>query len=177
VAVAIGLTAVVTWMLAKAKPIANRATKFAAEILEYAEDERRAESVCKGLTPMLDCILEKTPDREIHILGYSFGAVVAVDYLFPRSSMWPSKDPHTHARARMVRTLSTVGCPLDFIRLYKPDYLAHREPHVRGIPWLNIFIAADVLGSNFHDGDDFKGESPNGTKEPPNGTENPPNGT
>jgi hypothetical protein len=41
---------------------------------------------------------------------------------------------------------------VDFLRLYFPGYPADRECHVRAdMPWDNIFIPADVFGSNFSD--------------------------
>ena len=59
-----------------------------------------------------------------------------------------------------IRGLITIGCPLDFIRLYMPQYIANRQPRVQDLPWTNVFIPADVWGSNMADGDDDAAPAP-----------------
>jgi len=141
--------------------LANQASNFVAQLLEYSQDERHAASVYGGLATAIDSLLEKDPDREVHIFGYSFGAVVAVDFLYPRASLHDTADRRI---ARAVRTLSTVGCPLDLVRLYMPDYLNGRQNLLPELVWRNVFIAADVMSSNFHDSDDSEEEPPDGLR-------------
>jgi hypothetical protein len=50
--------------------------------------------------------------------------------------------------------ISTIGCPIDAVRLVRPDYLDHRCARVGKVAWRNVFIPADVFGSNFMDNDD-----------------------
>jgi hypothetical protein len=47
-----------------------------------------------------------------------------------------------------IRALVTIGSPLDFMRLYLPQYVAGWQPRIKGLPWVNVFIPADVLGSS-----------------------------
>ena len=51
----------------------------------------------------------------------------------------------------------TVGCPADFLRLLYPDHFKDRLSRLPdGRPWTNVYIPADVLGSNFRlDGNDI----------------------
>jgi hypothetical protein len=48
--------------------------------------------------------------RNVHLVGYSFGSVVALDSVF--------QDSEVSATFGQVSTLSTIGCPADFIRTY-----------------------------------------------------------
>src|SRR5258705_253638 len=86
-AVAIGLASIATWLLVRVRPLANEASNFVAQLLEYTQDERHAASVYGGLASVIDSLVEKDPDREVHIFGYSFGAVVAVGFLYPPASL------------------------------------------------------------------------------------------
>jgi len=99
------------------------------------------------LTRFVDHLDEQTNVRyrNVHILAYSFGSVIALDALFPQESELPK-------RMERIDTLVTIGCPADFIRTYWPKYFQER----RGIlntpkRWLNVYNDSDVLGSNFLD--------------------------
>lgn len=81
----------------------------------------------------------------IHVLGYSFGGIVALDVLCP------GEGSATSQRLSRVRSPVTVGCPADFVRLYYPEYFRGRRQMVEVATWTNLFIPADVLGSNFID--------------------------
>lgn len=151
-AIALGATAFTTWLLFKARPAVQQATTGIKQFLDYAQDERHAAGVAGGLNPAVDDILEAEPDRKIHIFGYSLGALVAMDFLYPRKSLRHQPDER-HAKA--IPTMVTVGCPVDFVSLYMPHYRNDREVRVPGLHWTNVFIAADLLGSNFADGDDY----------------------
>ena len=152
-AVALGATAFTMWLLFKVRPAVQQAATLVAQLLDYAQDERHAAGVAGGLDTALDDLLEDRPDRNIHLFGYSLGALVAMDYLYPRKSLHPQLDER-HKKA--ISTLVTVGCPVDFIQLYWPRYRANRRVRVPGLRWTNVYIAADVLGSSFGEGDDCK---------------------
>lgn len=153
-AIALGATAFTTWLFFSARPTILASVAQIEQFLDYAQNERYAAGVASGLDAALDDLLEAQPDRKIHLFGYSFGALVAMDYLYPRKSLWPTLDPR-HAKA--ISTLVTVGCPIDFVRLYVSDYAGNREARVENLRWINVFIPADVLGSNFSEHDDFTG--------------------
>jgi hypothetical protein len=151
-AIALGATAFTTWLFFSVRPAVRRATTLVEQLLDYAQDERHAAGVTGVLDSALDDLLEADPGRKVHVYGYSLGALVAMDFLYPRTSLLQRLDER-HAKA--IPTLVTVGCPVDFVRLYVPRYTEKREARVPGLRWTNIYIAADVLGSNFIDGDDF----------------------
>ena len=150
-AFAIGATGVTTWALAKATPVIREAASRAQQMMDYAEDQQQAVEVANSLGDARHCSRVRGTTRPVFILGYSMGALVAFDYLCPRKSQLALTDDR-HVKA--IRALITIGSPLDFVRLYLPQYVANRHPRVQGLPWTNIFIPADVLGSNCADVND-----------------------
>jgi hypothetical protein len=87
---------------------------------------------------------EKVDYTSIHLVGYSFGSVVALDCVYQDSRVSPAFNK--------VTSLTTIGCPADFIRTYWRDYFIGRYAPEGGLPWLNVYAPADVLASNFKDG-------------------------
>jgi pimeloyl-ACP methyl ester carboxylesterase len=145
-AFAIGATGVTTWALAKAGPVIREGASRAQQMMDYAEDQQQAAKVVNSLGEAIDAVLESAETtRPVFILGYSMGALVAFDYLCPRRSQLELPDER-HVEA--IRALITIGSPLDFMRLFLPQYIENRRPRVPGLPWTNVFIPADVLGSN-----------------------------
>jgi hypothetical protein len=151
-AIAVGGAALSTYLLLRIRPVVREATRLIEELHEYIDDQRRAASVGRALGPALDDLLEKHPERSIRIVGYSLGSLVAIDYLFPPASLHVPYD----ARLKAVTSLVTVGCPLDFVRLYRPEYVEKRDERVASLAWTNIFIPADLFGSNFLDDADVE---------------------
>jgi pimeloyl-ACP methyl ester carboxylesterase len=152
-AVALGFTAISTWLLARVVPQVRNVVVVMQKLLDYAEDERLAQGVSSCLADALDAVLEKCPTRQVNIVGYSLGSLVALDYLCPRASTSP--DSLDKRLQQAVRVVVTIGCPLDFVRLLFPSYTADRLTRTPDAVWTNIFIPADVFGSNFGDeGDD-----------------------
>jgi hypothetical protein len=86
----------------------------------------------------------------IHVFGYSFGSIIALDALFP---------PRAHVRTiyprlSQVTKLVTVGCPFDFIRSLWPKYFSERTSTTAlSANWINVYSPPDALGSNFRDDD------------------------
>jgi len=151
-AIAVGGTAVTTWMFFSVRPAVARGARLLEQVLAYAQDERHAAGVTGLVDSAIDDLLEKNPGRTVYVVGYSLGALVAMDFAFPRRSLGQPLDPrHRDTIAGLV----TVGCPLDFVRLYFPAYADDRQERVPGLPWTNIYIPADILASNMVDGDDY----------------------
>lgn len=127
--------------------------------MDYAESQQQAVRVVNCLGEAIDAVLEPAEaTRPVFILGYSLGALVAIDFLCPRKTQLEQPDDRLVAA---IRGLITIGCPLDFIRLYLPEYMANRQPRVQDLPWTNVFIPADVMGSNMADGEDDAAPSRN----------------
>lgn len=150
-ALAMGMVAVFTYAFLKSRPHIEGATDIIRQVLDYARSENVVERTTNTLIEALDRLLDENPRRPVHIVGYSFGSLVALDMLFPKTSAQEPVDPRYRAGNL---SLLTIGCPVDFMRLYFPDYLDARDARAPGLPWTNIFIPADVFGSNFSDVDD-----------------------
>lgn len=83
--------------------------------------------------------------RDVHLVGYSFGCVVTLNSLFPRSA----EPLPVFSR---VATLVTIGNPVDVVRTFWPRYLKSRCARPAAPRrWLNVFSMDDILSSNFGD--------------------------
>jgi hypothetical protein len=150
-AVALGLTAVTTWLFVRVRPAIVDAAVLIEQLMDFVHDDRREGSVARKLAAGIDQVLETNPGRRIYVIAYSLGSLVAIAFAFPRTLLHIRPDErHTAA----VQGVFTIGCPIDFVRLYVPGYLTARTPRLPDLRWVNIYIAADVLASNFYDGND-----------------------
>ena len=143
----IGLTGLGLLTKKDAKQFLSRFSTWYMGVVAYLNQGRSRDNVAGQLTSLLEYVAQKSDEveyRRMHIIGYSFGSIVALDAMFPYNK--PS------ARYRLVDTLVTVGCPFDFIRTYWPRYFEERVA-LEGVPrrWLNVYRTADVLGSDFLD--------------------------
>jgi hypothetical protein len=150
-AVALGLTSVATWLYLRVRPAILRMASLVEQLMDFVHDDRREGTVARKLSVAIDEVLHTDGERDVYILGYSLGSLVAIAFLLPRELLHIKPDVRHSA---VLRHLFTVGCPIDFVRLYVPDYLANRTERVSDFKWTNIFIAADIMGSNFRDGND-----------------------
>lgn len=104
--------------------------------------------IAKHLDLVVDDLRDAGWTGDIHLLGYSFGSLVLFDAMLPRSAR--QAEP-----AKQVKTITTIGCPLDLVRLYYPDYDdGNRVALNPDLQWVNVFNKADVLASNVVDDDD-----------------------
>lgn len=132
-------------------------TKVSTEMacaINYLNSNDRSGMILGLLSDLLEHIHEKKAQvnyERIHIIGYSFGSVVAIDSLF--CTQTPS------VRFRRIDALITIGCPYDFIRTYWPEYFQNRKG-LSDVPrrWFNVLKSADVLGSDFHDEEKINGK-------------------
>jgi hypothetical protein len=120
-----------------------------APALAYLDADARSGLLRGQFYDLLEHLAEKAASRgitydRVHIVGYSFGSLVAIDAIFPLDPPGP--------RLAMVDTLVTIGCPFDFIRTYWPDYFDDRHRYAdTPRSWLNIYATLDVLSSDFRD--------------------------
>ncbi len=150
-ALAVGLTAVTTWVFVKARPQIVRLGLLIEQLMDFIHDDRLEAGIARQVAVAVDQILEAEPGRHIHLLGFSLGSLVCLGFLFPRTSLHVAPDERHEAS---IQSLFTIGCPVDFVRLYRPEYLLDRTPRRDDLDWTNIYIGADVLASNFMDRDD-----------------------
>jgi hypothetical protein len=100
------------------------------------------------LTGQLQALLEHIAEhdrptyRHVHIIGYSFGSVIALDTLFPKGTSAPK-------RASSIQTIITIGCPFDMIRTYLRKYFRGRKASSLCQRWWNIHDPVDILSSDF----------------------------
>jgi pimeloyl-ACP methyl ester carboxylesterase len=94
---------------------------------------------------LLDRVNERPEIRSIHLVGFSFGALVTLDTLLPTSSR--------PAPIQQVRSMVTLGCPFEVIEMLSPAYGRGRTPATpQPITWVNVFQPIDVLASTFGGG-------------------------
>jgi hypothetical protein len=94
---------------------------------------------------LLQKIAEEEPEEdEISIHAYSFGSVIALDFLYPFGH------PPSKLVINRVSTFVSVGCPFDFIRTYYPNFYKGRIDYKLSLnKWLNVCSSTDILSSNF----------------------------
>ena len=108
-----------------------------------------ADTVALVVDEAVDGLRQNDWNGSIHLLGFSFGSLVLFESLFPRPGALRSSAP-----VASISSLTTVGCPIDLVRLYQPAYIANRTARRPGMPWTNVFNAADIFASNLRNGDD-----------------------
>lgn len=144
----------ITWAALR-KKILGLATLLESMINFVNNNGQLADNISKRLAKAINDLTDAGWTGPIHLLGYSFGSLIVYEAMFPRSSSMADVVP-----AEAVETLTTIGCPLDIVRLYEPDYVRDRPPSRDGIPWRNVFNPADVMSSNLMNGTDAaEGES------------------
>lgn len=120
---------------------------FATELIcanYYFEVGERKHIVLGRLDKLIEKLAEDDyPDDELHIHAYSFGTIIAFDFLFSENE--PSRRIKTY-----VTSLVTIGSPFDFIKTYYNDYFKGRENKLEKLEnWLNVYAENDLLGSDF----------------------------
>ena len=142
---AAALAVALYWWLRPRSLVAGRILRAA---MRYIEHDAQMIAVADAFDQAYDDIVEADPDAEIHVLAFSFGSIVALDAMIPRRA-------DVARRHLRLSSITTIGAPVDFIRLFYPDHFADRTDSrvLKTVPWMNIWIPRDVFGSDFGDGD------------------------
>ncbi len=121
--------------------------------IEYLHAGIQRATLVGRLSQVLEHIEERElPYKDVAVMGYSFGTLVALDALFPHGR-------RPDLRFERVESLVTIGCPFDLTRAFWPAYALQRQAgEVAPRRWINVYSPLDVLGSNFRD-DDTVGDS------------------
>lgn len=127
--------------------VMSRAATYCLCLISYLTSGDRSNAIRGKLDRLIEHIAEKEDlgYRHIHIIGYSFGSILALDALFPATR---APGP----RFEKIHTLVTIASPYDMVRNYFPDYFKNRDSRA-AVPqvWLNVYTPMDVLSSNFTD--------------------------
>jgi hypothetical protein len=112
--------------------------------LKYGEGKQ---ALIGNLSNLVEKISETENNKyqEFEIHAYSFGSVISIDALFPSNI----QQADLRISTEITRFVS-IGCPVDFIRVYYPQYYSDRKPVNSSIKeWYNVNCEVDVLSSNF----------------------------
>jgi hypothetical protein len=142
--ITVGVTAVLLLILPNANMLlADLATEFvcANDYLEYGVQRPLIQG---NLELLVNYISENEEDCKIHFHAYSFGSIVAIDYIFPYGRE-ASLNAKTYCEA-----LITIGTPFEFIKAYYRKFYLNRNTSMeKHITWINIYSVADALATNF----------------------------
>jgi pimeloyl-ACP methyl ester carboxylesterase len=139
-----GLAGLFTLSETNVKEAIRKSALQLAAINDYlAADGYKRDEVVADVEGALEAVVESGKYGRIILLGYSLGAVVALD----ATRLNPRPPPRVKQR---IGALVTVGCPFDAIATYWPGYFSRRAPlELEGLAWHNIYSPKDVLGSDF----------------------------
>jgi hypothetical protein len=101
---------------AKVRPGLIRAGILIRSVMRYLGKDEQQRAVTAVVDEAIDAALDDPNCGDVHVLGYSFGAVVAMDALIPPT------DGILRRPLSRVKSVSTLGYPADFIRLLYPDH-------------------------------------------------------
>lgn len=137
------------WALLRRKLLGVAATL--QRIMHYLDADRHRATVTMTIDDAVDGLRDNGWTGPIHLLGYSFGSLMAVDALFPTASGAAENPRLTEA----IDSLTTIGCPADAVRLYRKNYFVDRRSRAKAhLPWVNVLNPMDIFGSSFADGGD-----------------------
>lgn len=143
--------------------ITGLATEFVSAHL-YLQYAQQKGTILGNLDHLYEYIAKNDPEPEIHLHSYSFGSLIALDYLYPYKSKL------TGNTLKRTKGLVTIGAPFDFINTYYPKYYNDRgnEIELQDFEWINVYSITDALASNFRNdsgaGDSEYGIVTNGLK-------------
>jgi len=151
-AIALGITSVTSAMFIFNKSYKDKFYESTTEFLcanNYLKFNECSDVILGKLDELLQLIAENENDTdEIGIHAYSFGSVIALDFLYPYGNA-----PSNLVRSR-IDTLVTIGCPFDFIRTYYPFFYQGRQNNNLHLnKWINVHSSTDILSSNFRNDD------------------------
>lgn len=130
------------WPSAKAL-ITSLATDFVCAD-KYLEQGKQKQEIQGNLELLLDYIIEKENEPEIHFHTYSFGSIIGLDFIYPFGRNL------TRNSENFITAIITIGVPFDFINAYYKDFYRDRNIKLDDkLCWINIYSISDALASNF----------------------------
>jgi hypothetical protein len=123
--------------------ISNLATEFVCAN-NYIQHGTQKQVIQGNLELLVDYITEKDPDCKIHFHSYSFGTIVALDFVYPYGNSVTKNAEH------YCEAIITIGTPFEFIKSYYEDFYKKRKLELGDrLVWINIYSIGDALGTNF----------------------------
>lgn len=123
--------------------IANLATEFVCAN-DYMQRGAQKTVIQGNLELLVDYISEHEENCRIHLHAYSFGSILALDYVYPYGN-----NPSGNAK-RFCEAIITIGTPFEFVNSYYPKFYKNRRMELGDkLHWLNVYSIADALGTNF----------------------------
>ncbi|MFM2213213.1 MAG: hypothetical protein RL427_476 [Bacteroidota bacterium] len=124
--------------------ITGLATEFVSAHL-YLQYAQQKGIILGNLDLLYEYIANHETEPEVYIHAYSFGSLIALDYLYPYKSKL------TGNTLKRTKGLITIGAPFDFINTYYPNYYNSRgnDIELKEFKWLNTYSITDALASNF----------------------------
>lgn len=122
-------------------------TNLAIEFLcvnDYMQYGAQRQLILGNLEQLVEYVTENEEDCTIHFHAYSFGSILAIDYLYPLSGK-PSRNVRTFCKA-----LITIGSPFEFVKSYYPQFCVNRVTDMdSSIQWINVYSISDAFATNF----------------------------
>ena len=135
-----------------ARAMLTSAAESYQQMMRYVWTSGERNHLTGRIHGLVDKINHRPGIKNVNLLGYSFGALAVLDTVYPASSAGQQA-------MQQVRTIVTVGCPFDVIRLLRPTYATGRGTATDTIPnWINVYAPIDLLASNFTNGDAAEAE-------------------
>ncbi|MGB0838424.1 MAG: hypothetical protein ACPGRE_10015 [Flavobacteriaceae bacterium] len=123
--------------------VTSLATEFVCAN-DYLDHGSQRQLIQGNLELLVDYITEEQQDCKIHFHTYSFGSLLAMDYLFPSTSSVSNN------AKEFCEALITIGTPFEFINSYYPHFYENRNLELRNqLQWINVYSKLDALASNF----------------------------
>ncbi|TDO94941.1 hypothetical protein [Flavobacterium sp. 245] len=149
----VSITAVLIVIIPNANVLlSNLATEFVCAN-DYIQQGSQKQLILGNLELLVDYISENEKDCKLHFHTYSFGSILALDYIYPFGNK-VSKNAEMFCEA-----LVTIGTPFEFIKSYYPLFYKKRKLELGDkLHWLNVYSTIDALATNFRK-DAKEGES------------------
>jgi hypothetical protein len=111
---------------------------------DYLEHGQQRQLVLGHLDLLLEYIAETEEPEAVDIHTFSFGSIIAIDFVFPYGHEVSGNTQ------KYVRTLVTIGTPVEFVDNYYPHFYDDRSTVMTDkIHWLNVYSSGDALATNF----------------------------
>jgi uncharacterized membrane protein len=123
--------------------IVNLATEFVCAN-DYLEQGGQKQMIQGNLEKLIDFISENETDCKIHIHSYSYGSILALDYIYPYGNKV------TNNARKYCEAIITIGTPFEFIKSYYQNFYKDRYTEFGDLLcWINVYSVGDALGTNF----------------------------